>query len=552
MPRRRALTKAQLESLLALPATEADLVRHWTLGDDDLALVDRRRRIHNQLGFALQLCALRYPGRLLRPREIIPQLALRFVADQLGTAPEALTTYAVRFQTRYEQLGALRTALGFTDLSPQRRQILEWLLPVSLVTTNPLTVAAALLDELRRRRIIVPGPSIVERFVATALASAEQHVAKQLTDGLTAAQSEALEALLAAKPDTAMSVLAWARLPAGAAGHTALKRLTEQLACLRAVGLDPTSADGIHAERLRKLAREGGRFTAQHLRRLSPLRRRATLVATVLDTIVRLTNDGVALFDRAVGRMFRRAEVREKDALLRDARAVNDKVRLLAKLGAALIRAKADDADLDGAVATAVGWEKLAASVAEAERLARPDKADLSALAARAWPVLHRLGPVFLDAVKLRAVPAAASTLRAVELLHDAYRSDGRTWPQSPPVSFLRAPWRDAVLSATNTGNSKRRIWEAAILLALRAGDIWVEGSRQWRAVEDQLISPALFTAMRAAGPLPVAAPATAADYLAERRALLDRRLADVATKAAAAALEDVRIKGDDMKISPL
>ena len=320
MPQRRALTKAQLESLLALPVTEADLVRHWTLGDDDLFLVDRRRRIHNQLGFALQLCALRYPGRMLRPGEIIPQPALRFVADQLDTAREVLTTYAARFQTRYEQLGTLRAALGFTDLTPQRQQIHEWLLPVSLATTNPLTVATALLGELRRRRIIVPGPSIIERLVAAALASAERHVANQLTGGLTAAQSEALEALLAAKPDTATSVLAWARLPAGTPGHTALKRLTEQLACLCAIGLDPTRADGIHAERLRKLAREGGRFTAQHLRLLSPLRRRATLVATVLDTIVRLTDDGIALFDRAVGRMFRRAEAREEVALLRDAR----------------------------------------------------------------------------------------------------------------------------------------------------------------------------------------------------------------------------------------
>ena len=61
----------------------------------------------------------------------------------------------------------------------------------------------------------------------------------------------------------------------------------------------------------------------------------------------------------------------------------------------------------------------------------------------------------------------------------------------------------------------------------------------------------ALFTAMREAGPLPVAAPATAADYLAERRASLDRRLADVSTKAAADALEDVRIKGDDMEDQP-
>jgi len=97
---------------------------------------------------------------------------------------------------------------------------------------------------------------------------------------------------------------------------------------LRAVGLDPACAEGVHPERLRKLAREGGQFTAQHLRALSPLRRRATLVATVLDTMTRLTDDGVALFDRAVGRMFRRAEVREEDALLRKARAVNDKMRL--------------------------------------------------------------------------------------------------------------------------------------------------------------------------------------------------------------------------------
>ena len=56
--------------------------------------------------------------------------------------------------------------------------------------------------------------------------------------------------------------------------------------------------------------------------------------------MARLTDDGVSLFDRAVGRMFRRAEAREEDAVLRNARAINDKVRLFAKLGTALIEAK--------------------------------------------------------------------------------------------------------------------------------------------------------------------------------------------------------------------
>ena len=60
--------------------------------------------------------------------------------------------------------------------------------------------------------------------------------------------------------------------------------------------------------------------------------------------------------------MFRRAETREEDALLRDARAINDKVRLLAKLGAALLEAKENGAELGGAVelppSAGRGWRR--------------------------------------------------------------------------------------------------------------------------------------------------------------------------------------------------
>jgi hypothetical protein len=554
MPRRRAVAREQLEELLAVPAAEPELIRYWTLGAADLAAIERRRGDPNQLGFALQLCAFRYPGRLLRPREAIPEAAIAFVAAQLRVAPGALAEYAARHQTRREQLSALRAAFGFRMFAPEhRRELLAWLLPVALASTDAVAIAATLVDELRRRKIIAHSASVIERLVAAAALLAERQVADRLTRGLLPAQAKALDALLTTKEGTSISTLAWARQPPGAPGHRALARLVEQRALLSMLVLDAICAEGVHPERLRKLAREGARFTAQHLRALSPLRRRATLVATVLDTITRLTDDTVALFDRAVGRMFRRAEIREQDTLMRDARALNDKVRLLAKLGAALIEARESGADLQEAVASAIGWDKLARSVEEAKRLARPDKTDLAALAARAWPVLHRLGPLFLGSLQFHAVPAAAATLRAVELLRSIYESSGRKWPSNLPTSFLRPAWREAVLSADGT---ERRIWEAATLLALRdrlrAGDIWVEGSRQWRAVEDQLIPPALFAAMREAGPLPVAAPATAEEYLAERRALLERHLSEVATKAAADSLEDVRIKGDELKITPL
>ena len=212
MPRRRALTTAQLDELFTLPAEKATLVRYWTLTDTDLEAIHHRRRHRNRLGFALQLCVLRYPGRLLRPGELIPAAALRFVADQIDITPEALAAYAARFQTRYEQLDALRAAFGFVGFTPEhRREILAWLLPVALATTNAGAIATTLMEELRRRCLVVPGPFVVDQLVSATMVSAERQVSHQLTRGLLPAQAKTLDALLTTKEGASISRLAWAR-----------------------------------------------------------------------------------------------------------------------------------------------------------------------------------------------------------------------------------------------------------------------------------------------------------------------------------------------------
>src|SRR3954471_9361075 len=87
MPRRRVLTEAQLETLFALPTSEADLALHWTLSPADHGAIQGRRRDHNRLGFTLELSALRYPRRLRRPGEASPPLALNHLASQLTWIP---------------------------------------------------------------------------------------------------------------------------------------------------------------------------------------------------------------------------------------------------------------------------------------------------------------------------------------------------------------------------------------------------------------------------------------------------------------------------------
>ncbi|HEY0596410.1 DUF4158 domain-containing protein, partial [Sphingopyxis sp.] len=377
MPRRAVLSDEQRAALLALPDDETLLVQHWTLSRDDLAIIVRRRRPHNRLGFAIQLCALRYPGRFLRPGELIPDTPLAFVAEQLQVGPEVLADYATRGPTRYEQLDALRDAFGFMPLSrPLRTTLQEWLLPIALTTTSGARLARVMLDECRRRRIIVPGISSVERMVAQALLDAERHVAEHLTRGLDARQRRLLDALLLPHTGTNLSDLAWVRQSPGKPGRKTFAAIIERLTLLRAIGIDPDIAVGVHPERLRRLCQEGVRLTAQHVRTLQATRRRATLVATILETIVTLTDDAVLMFDRLLGQMFRREQNSADTTLKRNRRTINGKIRLLAQLGAALLAAKISGGDIGAAVEAAIGWNDLGREVDEARKLIRPDSVD--------------------------------------------------------------------------------------------------------------------------------------------------------------------------------
>ncbi|WP_228710354.1 DUF4158 domain-containing protein [Klebsiella pneumoniae] len=126
MSRRHIFTERQRAALFDLPTDELSLLKFYTLGDDDLENIRQRRRPENRIGFALQLCALRYPGRALAPGEMIPREVLSFVGAQLGVPADALLTYATRRKPSAAHGHAARN-LRLQDLhGPWCRDLREW------------------------------------------------------------------------------------------------------------------------------------------------------------------------------------------------------------------------------------------------------------------------------------------------------------------------------------------------------------------------------------------------------------------------------------------
>jgi hypothetical protein len=104
MPRREILTSSQRMQLLVFSDDEGELIRRYTLAKADLAFVRQHRGDHNRLGIAIQMCSLRFPGRVLAENERPPDRLLNLMATQLGISIGAWNIYAQRDETRREHL----------------------------------------------------------------------------------------------------------------------------------------------------------------------------------------------------------------------------------------------------------------------------------------------------------------------------------------------------------------------------------------------------------------------------------------------------------------
>jgi len=211
MPTRELLSPAQRTQFLMLPTemSEQLLARYYTLSPDDLTLIKQRRRPHNRLGFAVQLCYLRFPGHTWAASEEVSPLVLSYVATQLNVNPMGIVPYGQdREATRYEHITEIQQVYSFRSFTTREyRELALWLAPLALTTEKGIVLVEALLEEMRARQIMIPALSTVERLGWEVRRRAERRIFRTLTEGLSELQQSYLKALLAVPGAARQSVL---------------------------------------------------------------------------------------------------------------------------------------------------------------------------------------------------------------------------------------------------------------------------------------------------------------------------------------------------------
>ncbi len=129
---------------------------------------------------------------------------------------------------------------------------------------------------------------------------------------------------------------------------------------------------------------------------------------------------------------------------------------------------------------------------------------------------------------------------------------DARNVPKDAPTGFVRRRWKPHVFKGDEID---RRFYELCVLSelrnALRSGDLWVVGSRQFRDFEEYLLPAETFAAMKLNG-LPLAIDTGCRDYLDQRGTELHETLTAVNGLAERGELPDASLADGVLKITPL
>jgi len=550
----RFLSDAQREQLSGFPPeVDAEVLdRFFTLSGADLSEVRRRHGDSNRLGWALQLCGLRMLGFCPDDVRTAPAVAVRFVARQLDVAPVALVGYGVRTQTRTDHVNQVKSYLGFRSATPGDLERLgEWLAAEALVQDRPIVLFHLACAQMYELGLVRPGLTVIERsLVGAAREAARRETARRVAPLLTAERRGSLDRLLEVDAEIGTAPATWLRHSPVAATPGVMADEMDKLVYLRELGAEGWDLSVLPPRRVAILAAWAQAASNQALTQSSEDRRYPALLAFGAERLVVVIDGLVDLFDKLLADINAKARSRLAEYHQAVAAAANDKVLLLARIVRVLLDPDLDDDARMVAVFEAVPKDRLAAALADCERIARPADDSHIDLLGDHYSRLRQCVPRLVDLLTFRSERDDDGLLGGLAVLRELNRSGRRKVPPDAPRAFVPKTWLPFVVSGED--RVSRRFWELALLWrlrdSLRSGDVWVEGSRRYADPETYLLDRSTWEGLRADYCAAVERPPSGPDRLAQLGRELDAEVASFAAMLEAGE-GPVRLDGDRLVV---
>ena len=502
-----------------IPPTDLDA--YFQLNTEDVAVLSKLRGDANRLGFALQLCCLRYLGFFPHTLNESAEVIVGYVAEQLTLQPNVLADYAVREPTLFTHQQRILTHLNFRRATPMDLITLDaWLLERALEHDRPKVVFSAACDYLRRERIVRPGTTRLEQLVGHARNEAQRVAFERLQAFMTPARRSFLDSLLDVGA-TGTTKLVWLQRTPTSNKTRAIVETLDKIAFLQDNGVGNWDLSALTPNRRKWLARKASRARADNLGNQQDQTRLPQLAAFAKASLLEFTDVLLDMFDARLWELHGECRLAFRNDRLAATKAINETMAVLQKLGSLFLGV----ADTDAAPSE----EDVRWALSNAQHLTRPENDAYTDYFAARHRKVQNFSKRLLEVMTFHSSTGDAGLPEGLQIIADIHAGVRRKLPAGAPTSFIPPIWEPEVFG--DEGLNWRSYEIAALWVLrekLRSGDIYVKQSRRYLQLAKYLIPKTKWGGERKDVAGLLGAPLTAEPRLAERTRVFEQLVANV------------------------
>ena len=276
-------------------------------------------------------------------------------------------------------------------------------------------------------------------------------------------------------------------------------------------------------------------------------------MAQIIKIGQKLTDDAVMMFIKLMGRLYSKVNNQKKQRHMDVRLETSQALRLFLDTIVALQTANDTDEDALATVNRQVGWHRLLQIKPGLEAMVESAGASPLVLAVEQHGNIRKFAGSFLQAFTFKSRRRHDPLLAAVAALQLLYAEGRRLLPDRVPVGHLGPTEKKLIFEE---GKPDRRLYEIATLTHLRdrlhRRDVWVEGSRSFRPIDEDLMPKPTFAVLKEENQLGLGVPSDGAAWLAEVGQTMDTNLKRLAWQARFGKLDGVRMENGTLIVTPL
>ena len=419
-----------------LPSNIVDSL--FFLDDQDMEWIASKRGDFSRLGYALQLATVRFIGAFISDLNQIPRVVIERIAIQIGVNdPDGCVLMYMKSEQRWRHTVEIRSRYGYVEFAEKgiRFRLGRILCTLCWTGTDRLGV---LFDHavgwLSTNKILLPGITILERFVAEIRSRMESRLWRMLIKNLSASQQEKLNGLLVVEDDEHLSLLDKLRKGPVSISSTALVQALKRVESARNISVN-LPLYRIPTCKIATLARFANTAKITAINRLPFERKMATLVAFANHFESDSQDDSLDVLSMVLRNLFSKAKQENKNTRLRTLKDLDHATATLVDACKLLLNTEFSDHEIRDTIYTTVGRERLVSAVENASALIRPPSNVFYHELEQKEKTVQKFLPSLLRVINFDSNQAGKPLLASIEWLKGKQTDE-------PPMEIVGKSWK--------------------------------------------------------------------------------------------------------------